>query len=350
LVYIFYHIVPKNIKGVLKILSSIPVPYNQSVKRLSKRDIEKNRALYEYLEVLLEDELSSYLEWLLSPHPSALRINTLKISKEKLLERLKKKGFEIEPIEFYEEGYRIKKSSVEPGKTLEHYLGYYYIQDVASMAPAVVLDPEPGDKVLDLAAAPGSKTTQMAQMMKNRGVIVANDISYERIKALSHNIDRLGVLNTIITEVDGYKLGFWLPEVFDKVLLDAPCSALGTLYRSPEILKWWGYEKIGKLVRIQRGLILAAYKALKPGGKLMYSTCTLTPEENEGVIQFLLDKHPEVELLDFQIEGIRIRKGREKWKRVDYNKKIGRTGYILPYENNMEGFYLALIRKPIDTK
>lgn len=316
------------------------------MRRLQKKDIEKNRTLFEYLELLLGDELNSYLEWILSLHPPALRVNTLKIAREELIERLEKRGFKFEQLPFYKEGYRILDSPMEPGKTIEHYLGYYYIQDVASMVPPVILDPKPGEKVLDLAAAPGSKTTQMAQMMKNKGVIVANDISYERIKALSHNIDKLGILNTVITETDGYKLGFWMEKYFDKVLIDAPCSALGTLHRSPEIVKWWGFDKIGKLVRTQRGLILAAYKALKPGGKLMYSTCTLTPEENEGIIQFLLDKNPYVEILDFQIEGIIIRKGKKAWKRMKYNKEIEKTGYILPHENKMEGFYLALIRKP----
>lgn len=146
-----------------------------------------------------------------------------------------------------------------------------------------VLKPTKEDTVLDIAAAPGSKTTQMAQHMENYGVIVANDVSVKRLKALTNNLERLGVLNVCVTQLDGRRFGKLMPEAFDKILVDAPCSAEGTIRKSYKaIYNWqpWGYKK---LVETQKMLLVSAYKALKPGGVLVYSTCTFAPEENEGL-------------------------------------------------------------------
>ena len=214
------------------------------------------------------------------------------------------------------------------------------------MLPPLILDPQPGEYVLDMAAAPGSKTTQMAQMMKNTGVIVANDISIERVRALSHNIDKLGVVNTIVTELDGYKFGRFLEGRMDRILIDAPCSALGTLHKTYEPLRWWSWGVVGNLVRTQKGLILAAYRALKPGGRMVYSTCTLVPEENEGIVNFLLQRHPEAEILDVPDFGLKMEEGITEWKRNTYDERIKKTRRLYPFENQTEGFYFALIRKP----
>ncbi len=305
-----------------------------------------NSQLKELLEDILGDELPAFLEWMSSPLQDVLRVNTLKIDPASLLNRLTEQGFELEPLSFYPEAFRIKSAPFPPGKTLEHFLGYFYVQEIASMLPPLILNPQPGEYVLDMAAAPGSKTTQMAQMMRNKGVIVANDINFERIRALSHNIDRLGVLNVVITEFDGYKFARLTPDTFDKVLLDAPCSAIGTLHRSREILKWWSWQKVGRLVRTQRGLILAAYDALKPGGMMVYSTCTLTPEENEGTVDFLLSRHPEAEIMDIPDFGFKMDPGLPGWRRKTYDPRVVKTKRLLPHKNMTEGFFLAAIRKP----
>ena len=308
--------------------------------------IRRNRELFTFLTELLGDEVEALLAWAKQKLPPVIRVNTLKIEVPALRSRLEAQGFELEPIPFYPEAFRVRHAPVEVGKTLEHFLGYYYVQDTASMLPPLVLNPQPGERVLDIAAAPGSKTTQMAQMMRNTGLIVANDVDVERIRALASNLDRLGVLNTVVTETDGYKLGFEQENFFDRVLLDAPCSAIGTLHKAYEITRWWAWTKVGMLVRTQKGLILAAYRALRPGGLMVYSTCTLVPEENEGVVRFLLERHPEAQLLEPPDFGLRMRPGLLEWKRNRYPEAVARTRRIYPYENEMEGFYIALIRKP----
>ncbi len=309
-------------------------------------ELGNNSQLRELLEDIIGDELEAFLRWMKTPLQDVIRVNTLKIDRDTLYERLTAQGFDLEPVSFYPDAFRIKHAPFPPGKTLEHYLGYFYVQEVASMLPPLVLDPQPGEYVLDMAAAPGSKTTQMAQMMRNTGVIVANDINFERIRALSHNVDRLGVLNVLITEFDGYKFARMTPEKFDKVLLDAPCSAIGTLHRSQEILKWWSWQKVGRLVRTQRGLILAAYEALKPCGVMVYSTCTLTPEENEGTVDFLLSRYPDAELVDIPNFGFEMGSGLSGWRRKTYNPKVVRARRLLPHKNMTEGFFIAKIRKP----
>ncbi len=308
--------------------------------------LRKNVQLKELLEDILGSELDEFLRWMEAPLQDVIRVNTLKIDRETLYERLTSQGFELEELDFYRDAFRIKKAPMPPGKTIEHFLGYFYVQEVASMLPPLILDPAPGEYVLDMAAAPGSKTTQMAQMMGNTGVIVANDINFERIRALSHNIDRLGVLNVIVTEFDGYKFAHLTPETFDRVLIDAPCSAIGTLHRSQEILKWWSWQKVGRLVRTQRGLILAGYDALKPGGIMVYSTCTLTPEENEGTVDFLLSRHPEAEILEVPDFGFVMDDGLPGWRRKTYNPEVRKTKRLLPHKNMTEGFFIARIRKP----
>lgn len=310
---------------------------------VSFRRIEKNKELYNFLAELLGEELDDFLKWAYSEPPLYIRVNTLKIFREELRKRLEARGFQLYDVDFYDLAFRVEGSPQLLGRTLEHFLGYFYVQDAASMIPPLVLEPQPGEMVLDLAAAPGSKATQIAQMMGNRGVLVANDNSIKRIKALSSNIDRLGVLNAVITEQDGYKLTAGLQESFDRVLLDVPCSALGTLAKSNEVVRWWTTHRIGNLVRVQRGLILAAYKALRPGGVLVYSTCTLVPEENEGVVDFLLKREEGAELVRFDLPGIKFREGITEWKRNQYDPRVKLARRIMPYENNMEGFFIAKI-------
>lgn len=310
-------------------------------------ELKKNRALYRFLSDLFgEKEIGVFLSATYKKLPPTVRINTLKTKEEETKNRLLTQGFKLEKIDWIPNAYRITFAPFSIGKTLEHFLGYIYIQDPASMIPPIVLDPKPGEWVLDITAAPGSKTTQMAQLMGNTGLILANDVDITRLKALSHNLDRMGVINTIITNVDGYKLGFWFPNTFDKVLLDAPCSAIGTIHRTYEILRWWSWAKVSRLVQTQKGLILGAYRALKPGGKLVYSTCTLVPDENEGIVSFLLEREPEARVLRVELDGMKTRQGLIKWKRREYQEQVRNTLRIYPHDNLTEGFYIALIEKP----
>ncbi len=313
-----------------------------------QRELQRNRELYTFLtELFPEADLQAFLEATRRKLPTVIRVNTLKAPEPEVVQRLERQGFVLERIPGVPFAYRLREKPYPIGKTLEHFLGYVYVQELASMLPPVILNPQPHERVLDLAAAPGSKTTQMAQMMQNTGVILANDVDIQRMKALTNNLDRSGVLNTVLTQVDGYKLGFWFENTFDRVLLDAPCSALGTLHKTYEILKWWSWGKVGRLVRTQKGLILAAYQALRPGGVLVYSTCTLVPEENEGVVAFLLQRYPEARILEIpEIPGLKMRPGFTRWKRNEYPPEMQHTRRVYPQDNLTEGFFIARIQKP----
>ncbi len=309
------------------------------------RRIEQNKELYKFLQDFWRDEVGEFIEWAYTPPPCYIRVNTLKIDKEALIKRLTESGFELEEMDFYDDALKVTKSPQEIGRTLEHYMGYYYVQDAASMLPPLVLEPEPGELILDIAAAPGSKTTQIAQMMRNKGVIIANDNSIKRIKALTSNIDRLGILNVVVTEMDGHKIALHVEDMCDRVLVDPPCSAIGTLAKSNEIVGWWTTGRTGSLVRTQRGLILAAFRALKPGGVLVYSTCTIVPEENEGIIDFLLKREERADVVEFEIPGVEMMPGITEWKRNRYDERVAKTRKVVPHKNQMEGFYIAKIVK-----
>ncbi len=310
--------------------------------------IGKNRELRGFFHDLFGEEKTEeiLLFWENLRKRYTIRVNTLKIDREELIKRLNEKGFVTKSLDFYEDALEIVEAPYEIGKTLEHFLGYFYVQSTSSMLPPLVLNPQPHEAVLDIAAAPGSKTTQMAQMMKNTGFILANDIDYDRIKALSNNVDRMGTLNVIITMTEGHRIAFMHPETFDKVLVDAPCSALGTMYKSDEIRKWWSYEKVRRLKRVQKGLILAGFRALKPGGEMVYSTCTFVPEENERVVDFLLKREDRAEILDIEIKRYKgFEDGLVEYRGEKFDERLKKTLRVLPSSRFEEGFYIARIKK-----
>jgi NOL1/NOP2/sun family putative RNA methylase len=308
--------------------------------------LRKNVELSNFLHNYYGEEYPKFVEVMGKRLRPSIRVNSLKIEREELRRRLISKGFKLVPVPFYEDGFVVEELPGEIGNTVEHFVGYYYVQGLSSMIPPVLLNPAPGEKVLDIASAPGSKATQMAQMMKNTGVIVANDIDVERIKALSNNIDRMGVLNTIVTLEQGYRFGQLYPDTFDRVLIDAPCSALGTLNKNMEIVKWWGREKIGRLMGAQKSLILSGFDALKPGGLMVYSTCTITPEENEYIVNYLLKERNNAEILDFQLPGVVFRSALIHWERFYFHPSIAKCKRIETHHNpDFEGFFIALVKK-----
>src|SRR3989344_2943354 len=227
----------------------------------------------------------------------SIRVNTLKITIKELKERLKK-NWTLEQIPWCEEGFWIehaKKERRDIGNLIEHSLGYFYTQEAASMIPPIVLGPKPGDIVLDMAASPGSKTTQIAQYMQNKGILIANDYTIERMKPLSINLQRCGVTNAVITLMEGQ----WFRKSrieFDKVLVDAPCSGTGTIRKSLKTLRIWNPDMVRRLSITQKQLIETGFNLLKEKGTLVYSTCSLEPEENEAVVDFLLKKYENAQL------------------------------------------------------
>jgi NOL1/NOP2/sun family putative RNA methylase len=220
------------------------------------------------------------------PLPQAIRVNTLRTGKQELVERLTRKGIILEEIPWTMNGYTIKKAPFSMGATTEYLLGYYFIQDPTSMYACEVLEPKAGEVVLDMAAAPGGKTTYLAQLMGNRGGVVALELSRERMKSLRSNVSRLGVENVIavrMNALDAAELGI----EFDRVLLDAPCTGTGTAFKNPEA-KNKGEDDVKKCTTNQRALLETAAGVLKKGGAMVYCTCSLLPEENEFMVQYAL--------------------------------------------------------------
>lgn len=276
----------------------------------------------------------------------SIRINTLKISIPALVARLEDQ-WELTPIPWCKEGFWIEnlgksgEKRRDVGNLVEHSLGYFYIQEAASMLPPLVLDPQPGELVLDMCASPGSKTTQIAQYMQNQGLLVANDIKPERMQALSINVQRMGVTHCLTTMMQGYRFqGFQ----FDRVLCDAPCSGTGTIRKSFKTLRIWNPNMVKRLAAIQKQLIGVAYENLKPGGILVYSTCTLEPEEDEGVVSFLLARYPTAEVLPIMLHLQRSAPVLS-FNGVDFHPSVKACLRIYPQDNDSEGFFVAKIRK-----
>jgi len=299
-----------------------------------------------------KEEAEKFFEVCRMPSPDSIRCNTLKISTEELKKRLEKKGWKMkQPFEKHKEIMIIENGRNlgpgEIGKSIEHLLGYFYVQEISSMLPMLVLSPEEGELILDLCASPGSKTTQAAAMMKNKGTIIANDKDIGRISILSANLERCGVMNTIITRMDGVNLCQRLEKKkkirFDKILVDAPCSGEGTLRKSPKTYLMWNINVIKNLSRIQKKLVAEAIKVLEVGGEMVYSTCTLAPEEDEAIVNFLV-KNFDVEVLDIKLP-LKFRCGICEWEGQQFSGEVQKACRLYPQDNDTDGFFLCKIKK-----
>ncbi len=300
--------------------------------------------LEKLMDQLLGEEKEHFFDSIGEQLPHTIRFNPLKGNVSELKVFLEEQGFTFELFPGFDDIYRMIYQPYPIGKSLSHFLGHFYVQDIASMLPPRVLQPQPGDVVLDMSAAPGSKTTQMAVMMNNQGMILANDVVQKRLRALTNNLQRMGILNTAVVKNYGESFGNQYFEVFDKILLDPACSGLGTLHKNPEVLSWWTPNQCVRLASGQRQLLGSAIKALKPGGKMVYSTCTLTPEENEEVLDYALNTYP-IELENINLPGLNTRPGLTEFEGRKYHSQIERALRLYPFENQTEGFFLAKIRK-----
>ncbi|MEM4336837.1 MAG: RsmB/NOP family class I SAM-dependent RNA methyltransferase [Candidatus Woesearchaeota archaeon] len=273
--------------------------------------------------------------------PKAIRINTLKIDEETLLRRFLREKVIVEKIDFLDYGYSIKESRFSLGSTPEFLLGYYYIQEAASQLPVQVLMPLSTDIVLDMAASPGGKTTQIAQYMENKGVLVAVEKEKHRLDSLISNIERIGVKNCIVYNIDASNI-HTLNMQFDKILLDAPCS--GNFLTDP---KWFDKKSVNGFAErreLQKKLLAAGIRALKKGGILVYSTCSFEPEENEEVIDWALRSLPiNIEKIELQIGAPAL----ESFEGKKFSKELQKCIRIIPYERNTQPFFIAKLSKTI---
>ena len=261
---------------------------------MQKRHNKISENVYEYLtEIYGESSAKKYLNFVQENPSVYVRVNSLKTSRNLLVKKLSERyGIVSDHFDILPDALKFNQHEEDLGKTLEIALGHYYIQGFSSMLPPLVLNPSANDKVLDLCSAPGSKTTQIAEMMLNKGTLIVNDVQLDRIKALVYNLDRLNIVNTGVIHSKGEILSKYFENYFDKILVDAPCSSLGIMQKKAEVNKLWSLEKVNRLHEIQVRLLVSAIKMLKAGGEIVYSTCTLSPEENELVINKLLKKYP----------------------------------------------------------
>lgn len=269
----------------------------------------------------------------------SLRVNTLRINEKELVQRLQALGVVLSRISWLKHGYYVEKSGFSLGASIEFLLGYYYLQEAAAQLPVEVLNPLPGEIVLDCCAAPGGKTTQIAQLMQNDGVLVALEKKKHRLLSLRNNLERCGVANAVVYHLDAVKAGM-LGLQFDRVLLDAPCSGN---YATD---KYWfakrAIEDIRRSALFQKSLLKSALSVLKPNGLLVYSTCSLEPEENELNIQWLLDN------FHVKLEPVQVVVGDPGLTSV-FGKKLDKSiaccRRFWPHKTGTEGFFIARVRK-----
>ncbi len=277
------------------------------------------------------------------PLRKSIRVNTLKMSVAQFKQHAEHKGWQLTPIPWCDEGFWLERPAAEEqalalGNTDLHLSGAMYVQEASSMLPPVALKPsvKHSDTVLDMASAPGSKTSQLAAIMNNQGVLVANELSSSRLKVLSATLKRMGVGNCALSHFDGVIFGNYMFECFDSILLDAPCSGEGTVRKDADALKNWSIESNIAIAQVQKALIKSAFYALKPGGTLVYSTCTLTPLENQHVCDALINEFGDyitAEPLDKLFAGA--------------EKATTREGYlhVWPQTFDSEGFFIAKFKK-----
>lgn len=279
--------------------------------------------------------------------PTTFRANTLKISSEDLKKQLDNLDIIYKTVNWYKDAFILVSPSKKEFMETDLYKnGMVYVQSLSSMIPPLILDPKQHEKVCDLTAAPGSKTTQIAMMMKNTGEIVANDKSRVRLYKLIANLKMQGVANAKVTSLPGQILWRNYPEYFDKTLVDVPCSMEGRFCTLDEkSYRDWSLKKVKELASMQRFLLRAGVSATKVGGLIVYSTCTLAPEENEGVVNWILEKEKgavEVETVSISLPN--TQSGIVEWNGKAFDPSLTNTLRVLP-SKTMEGFFVALLRK-----
>ncbi|XP_034941765.1 probable 28S rRNA (cytosine(4447)-C(5))-methyltransferase [Chelonus insularis] len=354
---------PISLKDIQSRIRDVVMVLND-FKRL--RDPERSRS--DYLELLQSDlcsyysynsflmekllqifplgELIEYLEASEVSRPMTIRTNSLKTRRRDLAQSLINRGLNVDPIgKWTKVGLVIYSSQVPVGATPEYLAGHYVLQGASSLLPVMALDPRENERILDMAAAPGGKASHIAALMKNTGVLFANDVNQERLKAVVGNFHRLGIVNSVICNYDGRKIP-GIIKGFDRVLLDAPCTGTGVVAKDPSVKTNKDQSDIQRCCTLQRELLLAAIDCVNAksdsGGIIVYSTCSILPEENEWIIDYALKKR-DVKLvptgLDFGEEGF------VNYRHHRFHPSLKLTRRYYPHVHNMDGFFVAKLKK-----
>lgn len=271
------------------------------------------------MESLLGPEAEAFLASYGEPRTHGLRVNPLKLDRDAPAFAVMRERFGLTPVPWCPTGYYIEDAAVRPGKHPYHAAGLYYMQEPSAMSSAELLDPQPGETVLDLAAAPGGKTTQLLGKMRGVGLLIANEIHPARAKILSENVERIGAANAVVVNAAPDELSARFPTFFDAIMLDAPCSGEGMFRKDPEAIAEWSPDHVAMCAARQADILREAVRMLKPGGRLAYSTCTFNRRENEDTVDALLAAETSLEL--------------------------ERTERLWPHLVRGEGHFVALLRK-----
>lgn len=301
--------------------------------------------------LLGEEEYEAFLDSYGQEQARGLRLNTLREGAETFLSQYRER-FGLEPVPWCGSGFYYR-AETRPGRHPLHEAGIYYIQEPSAMAVVELLDLQPGDRVLDLCAAPGGKSTQAAARLGGRGLLVSNEIHPTRARILSQNMERMGVVNALVTNADAAALGLRFAEFFDCIIVDAPCSGEGMFRKEEEARAEWSPENVRRCAARQQEILDHAAAMLRPGGRLVYSTCTFAPEEDEGGIAAFLGRHPEFEIVSRHSsfpESLRFEPllpgtspGRPAWG--GDLPQLADTVRIWPHLSRGEGHFMALLEK-----
>ena len=300
-------------------------------------------------QMLGEEEYAEFLKSYDLPFHNGLRINTWKTKPQELLQRM---GVDLKQVPWNETGFYLENKK-QFSKHPYYQGGLYYIQEASAMLPAKLVNAQPGEKILDMCAAPGGKSTAIGAALKGEGLLISNDISKSRAKALLRNLEGFGIINSIVVSEYPEKLSRYFPEFFDKVLIDAPCSGEGMFHKEPSMTESWlrmGPEEYHKL---QMEILTYGAKMVRPGGKLIYSTCTFSPEEDEGSIAWFLREHPDFHLVevddDEDLCGCHcIDHGHPEW--ADGNPELTKTRRLWPHHLEGEGHFAAVLCRDADSE
>ncbi|WP_336326574.1 RsmB/NOP family class I SAM-dependent RNA methyltransferase [Halovenus sp. HT40] len=287
----------------------------------------------------LIDDVEAFYAACERPLPAAVRVNTIKTTIERAREALAEADIAAEQTDWHPGVFVLPED--QAGGNWPYVHGWLHGQEEVSAIPARVLDPQPGERVWDCCAAPGSKTTQLAALMEDTGRLVATDNNMGRVSALRSNAERLGVTNLAITIEDSrnHSLKPFDGELYDRTLVDVPCSCEGTIRKNPDVLEEWSYEHVEGTAGVQKGILRRAIQATREGGTVVYSTCTFAPEENEAVLDYALDEEP-CELVEYDLP-LDSRPGVTEWQDEKYDDSVSKAKRIYPHHNDTGGFFCA---------